>query len=277
MEKLAHRYKLIYADTNVISDICKDNKLMMTFINMFSSNENLLCFSTYTLYEVSRNDELYIAFKKFYAIFPCVIVVSYFPLWQKEFEFHFGDESDIDIVLHSPHGIRIDGKPLSPDSLDELMSQPQVIDGLKNVSNYIELFYNEYKSLLDEKEFSDIKNKEFKLNQFIAPFKNYELRMRCFGGNPLGRKMDMKLVNKIKSLEVLAQGVCFKFYSDKQRKVSKSDIIDILIMTTFPYVDTFVSEGNCIDICKKINRSNRSNISTKLMTLSELRSRIKLN
>ena len=54
-------------------------------------------------------------------------------------------------------------------------------------------------------------------------------------------------------------------------KVSKSDVLDVLIMTTAPYADTFISEGNCVDIYRKIVKMNKCGISSNFMTLSELR------
>lgn len=86
-------HKLVYLDTNVISNICKEGDLRHKFIAKYPiSEKHLLCFSTYTLYEIARNEILYKSFKKFYSIYPCVLVISYFPLGVKEVDFIAGVE-----------------------------------------------------------------------------------------------------------------------------------------------------------------------------------------
>ncbi|MBN9294984.1 MAG: hypothetical protein J0G96_13485 [Flavobacteriia bacterium] len=263
-------YKYIYADTNIVSDICKENGLISNFMKHFPINENnLFCFSTYTLYEISRNDTLMTSFQKFYSIFPCAITVSYFPLGLREIDFISGDTSSIDPILLSPQGIKVDGKSLNPNSLELLLGQSNVKEAMENIQKYTNLFYSEYSNLLEKEEFKQLKDKQFSRNEFIQAFKKYELKTRFFSGKSID--VDKNKLKMMKSLEVLAQGIYYKFYSDLRRKVSKSDIIDILIMTTAPYVHTFISENNNVDIYRKIIKMNQCGISNNCITISDLK------
>lgn len=263
-------FKYIYADTNVVSNILKEGGIMMDFIRHFPPGEsNLLCFSTYTLYEVSKNETLMTEFRKLYALFPCAIMISYFPLGVKEVDVIAGEQPYVDPVLLTPQAITVEGKRIHPDSLDILLQNPSVLDAFENVERKTEELFHEYSNLLDKDEFAQLREGKMSRNQFVETFKRYELKYRFFGGQ--WKEPNKKNVLQMKTLEVLGQGLYYKFYSDLKRKISKSDVIDILIMTTAPYCDTFISESNCIDIYRKIINMNKCGIVTNCMTISDLK------
>jgi hypothetical protein len=263
-------YKLIYADTNVVSNICKEGGIGFDFLRHFPAGENyVLCFSTYTLYELSKSETLMPHFRRFYALFPCTILISYFPLGLKEIEDLITKKIPVDPVLIIPVSIKIEGSKVHPDSLDFILQDPKVLEAFKNVEEFSEKLFLEYSNLLEKEEFKPLINKKFSRNQFIDTFKKYELKHRFFSGK--WKEVDETKLNQMKSLDVLAQGLYYKFYSDFKRKISISDVIDILIMTTAPYCHTFISEGNSIDIYKKIVSMNKCGISSNYMTIAELK------
>ena len=263
-------HRLIYLDTNVISNICKQGDLRHKFITKYSpSNKYLLCFSTYTLYEVSRNSTLYKDFKSFYSVYPCVLVMSYFPLGLKEIDLIGGKTYFVNPILLSPQGINVDGKTLNINSLDLLLERSEIKDAFLNLERYSTDFYNEVISILDKPEFSHIdkalvRNKK---GEFVRTFMRYELKHRFLNGREI--RVDKQKLRMIKSLDILAHGVFYKFFSDPNRKRTKSDIIDILIMTTAPYVHTFISENNAIEIMRKMKNQTKAIDGLNLVTLSE--------
>jgi len=265
------KHKLIYLDTNVISNICKKEDLIHKFIANYPINEKyLLCFSTYTIYEIARNKVLYIEFKKFYSIYHCVLVISYFPLGLKEIDLISDNVVIVNPILLSPQGITVNGKVAIPNSLDILLESSEVKSALANVDRYTTDFYNEVISILDKPEFShidkgNIKNKK---GDFVRTFIRYELKHRFLNGQNV--KVDKKKLKQMKSLDILAHSIFYKFFSDRTRKIEQSDIIDILIMTTTPYVHTFISENNAIDILKKIKKQTTAIDRLNLQTLSDL-------
>lgn len=271
LDSVYRQHKLVYLDTNVISNICKKGNLINKFIKRYPINEKyLLCFSTYTLYEIARNETLYKDFKSFYSIYPCVVVMSYFPLGVKEIDLIEGDTSFVNPIILSPQGIKIEGKALNPNSLDILLEMPEVKDSYSNVDQYTTDFYNQAISVLDEPEFGHI-NKEYiknKKGDFVRTFMRYELKYRFMSGRVI--KVDKKKLKRMKSLDVLAHAVFYKFFSDGNRKIEQSDIIDALIMTTTPYVHTFISENNAIDILKKIKKQTTAIDGVNLQTLSDI-------
>ncbi|MEN9442538.1 MAG: hypothetical protein RLZ33_2615 [Bacteroidota bacterium] len=267
---LIPNFKYIYADTNVISNICKEGGCTTDFLRHFPPGENyLLCLSTFTLYELSKSKALMPHFRKLFALFPCAILYSYFPLGYKEVKMILGEIKEVDPVLLTPQAIMIEGKKIHPDSLDIVLQTPSVLKAFDFIETKTEELFIEYSTLLEKEEFKELKNKNFNRNQFVNVFKKYELKHRFFGGKNIDIEPDK--FSKMKTLEVLGQGLYYKFYSDSKRKISRNDVIDILIMTTAPYCHTYVSESNCIDIFRKIVRTNKSTISTKFMTISDLK------
>lgn len=170
----------------------------------------------------------------------------------------------------SPQGITFDGRSLNPNSLDFLLEKPEVQASFKNVDRYTTDYYNEVISVLDKPEFKHINkdNIKNKKGDFVRAFMRYEIKYRFLNGQNV--EIDKKKLKKMKSLDVLAHAIFYKFFSDKQRKIEQSDIIDILIMTTTPYVHTFISENNAIDILKKIKKQTTAINKINLHTLSDI-------
>ena len=275
LNSIYKEHKLVYLDTNVISNICKKGDLNSKFMLKYPVDKKyLLCFSTYTLYEIARNKTLYKDFKRFYSVYPCVFVISYFPLGAKEMNFISRDIPFVNPILISPQGITFDGKSLNPNSLDLLLEKPEIQASFKNVDSYSTDYYNEVISVLDKPEFKHINkdNIKNKKGDFVRAFMRYEIKYRFLNGENV--EIDKKKLKKMKSLDVLAHAIFYKFFSDKQRKIEQSDIIDILIMTTTPYVHTFISENNAIDILKKIKKQTTAINKINLQTLSDIQNNI---
>ena len=271
LNSIYKEHKLVYLDTNVISNICKKGDLISKFMLKYPvDKKHLLCFSTYTLYEIARNETLYKDLKRFYSVYPCVLVISYFPLGVKEIDFIAGDIPFVNPILLSPQGITFDGKSLNPNSLDLLLEKPEIQASFKNIDSYTTDYYNEVISVLDKPEFKHINkdNIKNKKGDFVRAFMRYEIKYRFLNGKNV--EIDKKKLKKMKSLDVLAHAIFYKFFSDKQRKIEQSDIIDILIMTTTPYVHTFISENNAIDILKKIKKQTTAINKINLQTLSDI-------
>lgn len=265
------QHKLVYLDTNAISNICKEGDLIHKFLDKYPLDEkHLLCYSTYSLYEIAKNKTLLPTFKKFYSLYPSVIVLSYFPLAVKEIDYIAGDIKFVNPILLSPQGISVDGKSLIPNSLDLLLEQPEVKASFENIDNYTFKFYTEVISILDKPEFAHIDKDCItkRKGDFVRAFMRYELKYRFMNEQEV--PIDKNKLKLMKSLNILAHAIFYKFYSDSTRKIEKSDIIDILIMTTTPYVHTFVSEKNAIDILRKIKSQTDALDRLNLQKLSDI-------
>lgn len=266
------QHKLVYLDTNATSNICKDGDLILKFLEKYPlAEKHLFCYSTYTLYEISKNKTLFPDFKIFYSLYPSVIVLSYFPLAVKEIDYIAGDIKFVNPILFSPQDISIDGKSLIPNSLDLLLEQPEVKASFENVENYTTKFYEEVISILDKPEFAHIDKDCItkRKGDFVRAFMRYELKYRFMSGQEV--PIDKQKLKLMKSLNILAHAVFYKFFSDTKRKIEKSDIIDILIMTTTPYVHTFVSEKNAIDVLVKIKSQTEVIDRLNLQKISEIK------
>lgn len=273
LNDIYRQHKLVYLDTNVISNICKKGNLINNFIANYPVTENyLLSFSTYTIFEISKNETVYKDFKRLYSVYPCVFVMSYFPLGANEIDLIAGKIRFVNPIVLTPQGIRINGKALNPDSLDLLLERQEVKDSFINVNRYTTDFFHEVISLLDKPEFEHISKEHIqkKKGDFVRAFMRYELKHRFMNGQNV--PVDKKKLKQMKSLDVLAHAIFYKFFSDSKRKINQSDIIDALIMTTTPYVHTFISENNAIDVLKKIKNQTTAINGVNLKTLSDLNS-----
>ena len=264
-------YKYVYLDTNVASDLIKDEHLFNNFLKKFPVNEKFtFAVSTYTLYEASKSKKYYNSFKRMYSVLPCFILRSYFPLSSLELDFVSGISNQVDPFILAPVGIEIEGKKMDPNSLDLLLSNASTKASLKNIEFNVQNLFSEYGSFASSWGLSStFKSSNQKKKKFLYDFERYELHKRMHV--PLNLKIDKKKLAHFKSLKILSNVIYYKFISNPTRKVSINDVVDALIMTTCPYVDSFISERNSIEILRTIQRNTNLINGLNLMTLSELR------
>jgi hypothetical protein len=60
-------------------------------------------------------------------------------------------------------------------------------------------------------------------------------------------------LDNLRSFKIMPYSVFYKFYSDR-RNPQLSDVFDILIGSTIPYVDVLITEKHYFDIIQKIKR-----------------------
>jgi len=251
-------YKIIYLDTNAASEICKpDNGVLSDLISEFLIEDGIVFgISFYTLYEISKSKKWLDRFQKVLSLLPIVLLRSYFPLAHEEFLSVEANEEYVSLFIAAPVGIKIDGKKMRPDSLQVLMNMPYVAEGLNAMEGNLTVYLQELTSLFQTESFLKIRKiTKGKRDRFISAFVQNEFKTKFH--IPENVELDEDKVSRFKSMHVLANCVYERMFADSKRQFGLSDLVDVLIMTTVPYVHVFVSEKNSIGILRGIKNRTK--------------------
>lgn len=278
-------HRVVYVDTNVLSNICKPNplgsdglpinreSLIIKYINRFPVSENVLAYSFVSQHEMTQNDAVFEMYKNQFFIIPNLIMNGGVTLSTEEFA-AAADKRKLEPEIMSPLWVEINGKKLDPSTLHLLFSEPKVIAANINLRSFLQNLFDFATNLRDRLGFTEDEdlNKKQNFEKFIyncqvcliEKFQPEIFKQWKKHGWPVGIETQL-------CFKMMAYLIFYKFYSDN-RKPTINDSADILIASTLPYIDVFISESNVIDIIKKIKKKDDFIEHVELLTLSELQS-----
>jgi hypothetical protein len=266
------QYKLCLLDTNIISEIIKnrDDEFAKYFNNLF--HEGFLpCFSLFSVIELQQRPDLFSKFLDIFSVFPSVVLKGHSQIFDEEIE-------------NYPHF----------NIINPLLLSPVAIEPYKNLSKRqtVELVFKSEPYLSLSKRYLGSRNSD--LDELIANSKAYLPKKDKYSEDEIWLYMQTfvlrhllltkkTFVDKKKGKEVInidafpsqlmmAHSIFYKFYEDRQRKPSQSDVFDIIISALVPYVDAFITERNQADAIRKIRNKKMTFLpDIKILTIKDLR------
>jgi hypothetical protein len=266
------KYKLCLLDTNVASEMVKDrNDEFQKYFNHLFQDGYLPCFTVFSIIELRQKRELFSGFLDLFSVFPSVILKGHGQILEEEIE-NYPHYQEINPLSFSLVGMK-PYKNLTKRQTTELLfkTEPFVSYSEKYLANrdsdLNEMIANSQTFLPEIGRYSKtemwIYLQSFVLQQLFL--KNREFVDRI-------KREEMIDINAFPSLLMMAYTVFYKFYEDRQRKPSNSDVFDIVISALVPYMDAVVIENNQAEAIKKTrNREKPFLSSVRILTLKELR------
>ena len=251
-------YKIMQLDTNALSNILKekDSKLK-NFWDRFPPEKYLITYSPFTILEISRNDYLLDRFCKMFSIIPSFFLKGYEQLRNEEINnYHYS--KNLEILLLSPFDVERPKVHL-PNERDvrRLLTH-------KNLTSTFAKWENDKQRILDgmlslKVNFrpKDDKYSKKEIQYFVTESTYQQVLMHnksfILKNNLTGKNINL---NRLRSFKIMSYSVFYKFYSDN-RNPQLSDVFDILIGATVPYVDILITEKHYFDTIKKIKKQDR--------------------
>jgi hypothetical protein len=239
---------------------------------MAGNHPTIPCCSVFSLGELSYRREVFERYLDTFSVLPSVVLDGYQTLFEKEVA-AYDENKEVDVLLVVPFAISAPG--LGPRArLAELMR----IAGLKD---RFAQWKNAAASTLDgilelRKNYPpdgpSYTKREVEDFVFIATTTQIRLRDRQFAEAAIGQDGQIYL-DRFPSVLATSYVVFYKFYPD-ERKPRESDVIDILISSTFPYVDNVITEGNLCDIMRKTQRRHSFLLNIEFTSVSEFKKRL---
>lgn len=266
------QYKLCLLDTNAISEMIKnhDDEFPKYFNNLFREGF-IPSFSLFSIIELQQKPNLFSTFLDIFSVFPSVILKGHNQILDEEIQ-NYPQHQKISPLLLSLVAI----KPF------ETLSKRQTV---------AKLFESEPFSSYSKKY---VANRNKDLNKMIANAQTYLAASGKYSKTEIWLYMQLFVlqqlllqkqsfvemrggrdaidVNAFPSLLMMAYSIFYKFYEDRLRKPSESDVFDIVISALVPYADAFITERNQAEALKKIRNKEKSFLmDLKILTIKDLR------
>jgi hypothetical protein len=247
-------YPLCLVDTNALSEMAKDESgaLMRHFLEWATDGPTMIpCFSPFTLLELRRSPTVLKQVVERFAQLPAAMVKGYVDLLEEE-RSAYPDPSGVEVLSLAfvppplgEEGNRLQNVPWMLDQHAQVLqgwsdAAPSILSGIQSlVPNYRAAGSSYTTAEIDLFVFQVVTTQLF-LQESTAEWAKATVN----GGQAVE-------IDAFPSLKAMAYTVFYKFYADADRKASASDVIDMLIAATLPYVEVFITENHQAEALKK--------------------------
>jgi hypothetical protein len=248
-------YKLCLLDTNAVSAMLKDREGMFKCYLEWSEATRPMhvpSFSMFTVLELRQSPAVYEQFLEVFDLIPCVLLKSFDQLVAEEVV-AYPDPSEINPCLHgfggklakpglaAVLGLLFETEDALADERKWNEARPEVVEGITSlVSNYLPdgdtYTAHEVRTFLE-----------------IAGFSQIAMRARQFAQKIIERGESVN-IDAFPSVKAATFTVFHKFYADRTRRPSHSDVYDIIISAAVPYVEAVVTENHQAEVLRKTMR-----------------------
>jgi hypothetical protein len=271
-----HEYPLCLLDTMAVSEMVKRPEgLFRHFVEWSHGGPDIVvpCFTVYTLMELRRKPDLFGTFIERFDGYPCGMLKGYMELIGEEAA-NYPDTSHIEVcsLVFLPAPLGGDGNRLSnlPSILDRSEygeqerrwneAAPKIVEGMASlVQNYPPENGAAYTQ-------SEVEN--FQLMASLPQIVYHGHSALVEGELSAGRAVDL---DAFPSLKAMTYTVFHKFYADRSRKPLDSDAFDVLMASTLPYVEAFITESHQAEVIRKTKRRDDFLDGLHVFTLRDFR------
>lgn len=267
-------YRLCLLDTNAVSEMAKrpDQEFRHFLAWQQASGIVIPCASPFTIIELRRRPEVYRAFLELFGKFPFALVHAYESLLQEELRL-YPETSHVQPILLG-FGGSVAGRDQTSlaTALDGFFNSPvgQQEEARWNeapaeiIAGITELVAN-YPPAGDS--YTPKEAREFVVQ---AGLEHLIRRAPGFVSDLLNR-FEPVSVDALLSIKMMSFTIFGKFYANRARKPHESDAFDIIISSTLPYVDAFITERNQCDVIRQTNRHDAFLSHVQAFTLADFR------
>lgn len=236
------RWKLLYLDTNAISNFISNNNFRSNLFKKIEEQEYYICFSIYNAIELSNGYES--RFERFLEIFSninCIMFWTYIDIINEEIECYRGNKFDISKISYSfvPNlGKEYDIRYCLEKWIPEIKN---IIEPQKRDMEELENFFTKQKNIGEK---------------YVLFNKKYESETTIDFLNELEYNFDRKIdIEKLPTCRIINKSIYNRITCGKKIDIGNNDIYDIMISAVLPYVDAIVSEKYQLEVIKQAKRN----------------------
>ena len=266
------QYKLCLLDTNAVSEMIKNrNSEFQKYLNNLFRDGFIPSFSLFSIIELKQKRDLFSEFLDIFSVFPSVILKGHQQILEEEIK-SYPQYNKIDPLLISLIAIKPYQK-LSKRQTTEMLFKSEPF--LSYSKTYLANRNTDLKAMIANAQTYLPANEKYSKEEIWLVMQSFVLKElflknRAFTDKRKGREIID--VNAFPSLLMMAYSIFYKFYEDRLRKPSDSDVFDVVISALVPYSDAFITERNQADAIKKIKSKEKSFITdVKILTIKDLR------
>jgi hypothetical protein len=218
---------------------------------------------------------IYEKFLDYLCILPSFILKGYEQLLKAEID-RYPQPTEIDPTLIAPVGIKIPPDMSQKEAFTKMFEsrifkqrelkwqheQANILKGMLSlVRNYPPNSNGTYTTKM--------------ISEFVKRVTSHQIKLRAPQFFKKNRLTDDNIeVDAFPSVKMMTFNVFYKFYPDERRPL-KSDILDIIISSSIPYVDVVITEKHQAEIIRKTKEQDHFIDHVEVLTLADLRPRNK--
>ena len=267
IELNGHQYKVALLDTNIVSDMLKDQHgFGRRLLSRIGFGDTIPSLTLYTIKEIQRSPGLYGSLLQFVAVVPTLILKTFTVLLDDEVG-AYPTPSKVNPVLLSPLGI-IPSEGLSRvQTLRELFDSPDVAARMKELEDGREALLELFKTRSVEYREHGVRP----TRKTIRAFGRAVCLDQLQASHPAWLKENSVTLDldAFPSVKAMAYSVLIRYASDA-RKPRLSDVLDVPIAGVLPYVDVAGIESHQAEVLRKIGRMDPFLTHVDVFTIREI-------
>jgi hypothetical protein len=248
-------YRLVLLDTNALSEFAKRGDSFRHFLTWSSAEPMFVpCFSLFSVLEMRRRPDVYGRFKKLFRVMPCILVKSHEQLFEDEIRC-YPDPSGIDPTLLGFSMLGGEGMDLA--RVLDTASEDEFFRGREKYwNNGAQDIVAGIASLVANFPPDGDTYRRDEVRHFVemAGFSQVAMRQLDFAKQMVEIENQAVSIGAFPSVKATTYAVWHKFYADRNRKWTRSDAFDIIIVSAIPYVDAVVTESHLAEGLRKTKR-----------------------
>lgn len=272
LEINGNSYRLCLLDTNAVSEMVKNpDREFSTFLECLLPRGHTPCFSLFSILELRQRTDVYGRFLDYFSVFPSLVLKSHQQLLCDEIA-RYPDPIGLDPVLLAPVAMRLPAGQSRREALEWLLDSPAIsIDGEK----WLDLRGDTLEGLIEHVPNFQPKGRSYLASEIrffleVVTLQQIAMHDYNFVSQTLARGKPVA-IDAFPSVKMIAYTVFHKFYRDRGRKPTRSDVFDILISTLLPYVDAVITERHQAEVVRQVSAHDDCLKHLEVWTLRELR------
>jgi len=246
-------YKIILIDTCIVSEMLKRKGNFSKNIFAKLLDNRLACFSFESLIELKRSPKVFEEFIEVFSFLPAFVLKNSALLIEEE-KLNYEHQKVIDPVMTMLHR-----NPKKAENFD-------VKDFLNSylTKEFLERTHEEHKlaleSMLELKNGYQPKGQNYSIKEIeefveIVTYKQLVIRYSSWCINLLNNKKTV-CAEKFPPIQMMCYIAFYKFYINN-RKPKLSDVADLLMSTSYPYIDEVITEKNQSEMVRQIQKKHK--------------------
>jgi hypothetical protein len=261
-------YKLTLLDTCIISELLKNKGELSKNILSKVIDNGYICFSDETIKELIRSPIVFDEFIEIFSYFPSLILKPFGMLIEEEIQ-NYDSQKEIDPVLMILNQSLWDG---GKTYLKKIINSKYSKEFLKkNQKDQMEAL----QGMLEKREGYPPAGNKYTLKEIDLFIELTTWQQILYNHNIwFQERAQMKPAIKAErfpSVQMFCSLVFYKFYINKERIAKLSDMPDLFMASSYPYIDEVITEKDQVEMVRQIQKKHKLCNQLTLYTINHFR------
>jgi hypothetical protein len=261
-------YKLTLLDTCIISELLKNKGDLSKNILSRVIDNGYICFSDETIKELIRSPNIFDEFIEIFSYFPSLVLKPFGMLLDEEIQ-NYDIQKEIDpvlMILNQPlwDGGKTDLKKITNSKFSKEFLEKNQKDQMDALDGMLEM-----------RQGYPPAGKKYTLKEIDLFIELTTWQQILFHHNTwFQERAKMKpaiMAERFPSVQMFCSLVFYKFYINLERNPKASDIPDLFMASSYPYIDEVITEKDQVEMVRQIQKKHKLCNQLTMHTINDFR------